>query len=115
MYDRIKAMVKVRGRTIESVANAAGMTLAAYNSTRRKGLALRCDIAYLMAKELGVPMEYFVSGNSVDPPGSIRELLRIAEKLDDSEIAMLLSIAETYLKKKKHDDELEQKPRTKTG
>jgi transcriptional regulator with XRE-family HTH domain len=115
MYERIKSLVKARGTTIESVAKAAGMTRGAYNTAKRRGLALRSDVLYVIARELGVPMEYFITGHSLSPPQKIKELLGIAEKLDDSEIEMLLSIAETYLQKKKPSNELGAEPRTKVG
>lgn len=74
-YERIKSLAKARGVTIEGVVKSAGMTRDSYNGYRRHENLPRADEALAIAQELGVSVEYLVTG---------KENTGIMRKMDNS-------------------------------
>lgn len=79
-FERVKALARQNNTTIEVVAAAAGLTRNSYNSYRAKGNLPRADEAVMIAKALGVTVEYLVTGEST---ASWRPPSRIASIVDD--------------------------------
>jgi transcriptional regulator with XRE-family HTH domain len=84
-YERVKALSKAQGKTIEYVVGKAGLSLASYNAYRRRENLPRADESEDIAKELGTTNTYLVTGT--DPgtakPDTTPIIAHLEAALDD--------------------------------
>lgn len=75
-YERVKSLCKERKTTIEAVVNAAGLTINSYNSYRRHNNLPRLDEGVIIARALGVSVEYLVTGKETNPAAETLEKIK---------------------------------------
>lgn len=80
-YDRVKQLCKSQKKTIEEVAQKAGITLSTYNSKKRYNILPKADEAVIMAKELNTTVEYLVTGETPEVNPAKEELTELKRKL----------------------------------
>ncbi|MDR1325610.1 MAG: helix-turn-helix domain-containing protein [Treponema sp.] len=79
-YERVKALSKAQGKTIEYVVGKAGLSLASYNAYRRRENLPRADESENIAKELDTSNTYLVTGAEPGKPDT-SGVIQQAEKL----------------------------------
>ena len=78
-YERVKALSKAQGKTIEYVVGKAGLSLASYNAYRRRENLPRADESENIAKELDTSNTYLVTGAETGKP----DMTDAINKLED--------------------------------
>jgi transcriptional regulator with XRE-family HTH domain len=82
-YERVKALSKAQGKTIEYVVSKAGLSLASYNAYRRRENLPRADESENIAKELDTSNTYLVTGVEPGKPDTAPIIAHLEAVIDD--------------------------------
>jgi transcriptional regulator with XRE-family HTH domain len=77
-YDRVKELAKKRGQTVQELVMSMDMNLDSYYTMKKSGNLPRADEAVTLARELGVSVEYLVTGEKEGNTGPVERIQDLA-------------------------------------